>query len=281
MELEQEKFHKVVDLDKIIADSDNTFLKSLPRFVINYMKKVLCQDELNDYHNRHKDKFGIDYINAMLSELGVKVIMHNEKLVSGIDRAVFVANHPLGGIDAMSYLSCINELKGTVVSPSNELFYYIPNLRPLIVSVSVFGVNTKDKIEAINQAFESDKQIMIFPAGIVSRKFKGVIKDTEWHKSFISKAVQTQRYVVPVFIDGNNSKKFYRISRIRKFFGIKLSIETFFLPQEMLKQRGKKVHIYFGNPIHPDYFDKTKTHHEWAQDVKNLVYEIGKSNLGK
>jgi putative hemolysin len=276
MEIPEKKFHKVVDVEKLVKESKSKIAKYIPRFLIAKMKKILCQDELNVIHNKYSEKFGMEYVNALIKELGVEIQMNNEEVLRNVDRCIFVANHPLGGIDAISFLHCIHKHKGDVVSPSNEFFNYIPNLRPLIVGVNVFRRNDKEHIEAINKVFMSDAQIMIFPAGLVSRKYKGKIQDLEWHKSFVSKAIQTQRYVIPVFISGQNSKKFYRIAQWRKIFGIKLPIETLFLPQEMLKKRGYKISLTFGNPIPHTFFDKSQTPHQWAQDVKQMVYNIAK-----
>ncbi len=276
-----EEFQKVVDLDKIIEESNNKFFKTLPRFCVNFMKRVLRQDELNRIHNRYKDKTGIDYINDVITELNIEIRTHNTEAVKKDRRYVFVANHPLGGIDAISFLSCIHKFLGDVVSPSNEFFNYIPNLRPLIVGVNVFGQNNKQKAEAVAKAFDSDAHIMIFPAGKVSRKKKGLIRDVEWHKTFISKGVQNKRDVVPVFISGSNSKKFYRIEKLRKILGIKLPVETFYLPQEMLKKRGYKIDLVFSKPIPYTYFDNSKTPHQWAQYVREMVYDTGKNTLSK
>jgi putative hemolysin len=272
-------FHKVVDLENLIANGNNKLLKLIPGIAVKRMKKILCEKELNLMHSKHVEKTGIDYTNAMLSELQIEVKMHNEDVVRKEGRFIFVANHPLGGVDALAFLSCINALKGRVVSPSNELFNYVPNLRPLIVGVNVFGKNTKEKSDAITKAFFSDAQIMIFPAGKVSRKSKDGIRDLHWHKSFVSKAIQTQRDVVPVFISGKNSKKFYRIAFLRNLLGIKLSIETFFLPQEMLRKRNSTLHLVFGQPISYQTFDKSKTPDQWAQHVKGMVYELGEKTL--
>lgn len=279
MNSESKDLQKVVDLDKIVSQSNKKFIKLLPRFCINYMKRVICQKELNEIHNRYKDKTGIDYINALLEELEIEIKMHNSDCVAKSGRYIFVANHPLGGIDSMAFLSCINKVYGEVISPSNELFNYIPNLHSLIVGINVFGQNSKIKAEAVNKAFESNAQIMIFPAGMVSRKHKGCIRDTEWHKSFVSKAIQTKRDVVPVFISGSNSKKFYRIAKIRKLFGIKLSVETLYLPQEMLKKRGSKIDLVFSKPIPYSFFDNSKTAFQWAQYVCDLIYNVGQNKF--
>lgn len=279
MEPELKTYDKVVDLDEIVANSNNKLLKSFPPFLMRIMKRILMQDELNEIHRKHKDKVGIDYTNAMLGELSIDVKVHNTDNLKVGNRYIYVANHPLGGVDALSLLKCIHQLEGKVLSPSNELFNNVPNLRPLIVGVNVFGKNTKAKSEAIAKAFESDFPIMIFPAGKVSRKTKGVVMDLEWHKSFISKAVQNHRDVVPVFISGENSAKFYRIARWRAFFKIKLTIETLFLPQEMFKKKGSSLDLVLGAPIPWSNFDKTKTHQEWANEVKKIVYDLGKTHL--
>ena len=275
MNAESTGFQKIVDLEKWMKGS--RLFRNLPGFVVGRLKKMICEEEINALHNKLIDKVGMDYVNAILLELDITIRMHNEKSLEHADRCIFVANHPLGGIDALSFLHCISQLKGRVVSPSNQFFNYDPNLEPLIVGVNVFGCSSREQTRAINNAFLSDAQIMIFPAGLVSRKVDGEVKDPEWHKSFVSKAIQTHRYVVPTFITGVNTPKFYRISRIRKFFRIKMPVEILCLPREMLNKRGCSIDLVFGAPIPYSHFDGSKRPHEWAQHVRTMVYDLGKS----
>jgi hypothetical protein len=274
IEQKEKTYYPVVDLDKMIVNSRFKLIRNTPGFLVRWMKNIICQDELNSIHKKCYHKVGIDYINAILNELNINVVMHNVEALENLDRCIFVANHPLGGIDSMSFLHCINKLKGSVVSPSNEFFKYIPNLHPLIVGVNVFGKNTREQTMAINQVFMSDVQIMIFPAGLVSRMINGKVQDMPWHKTFISKAIQTKRYVVPTWISEVNTRKFYRIAKVRKFSGVKLPVEILFLPQEMLKKRGKTIHLAFGEPKPHVFFDTTKTPHQWAQLVREEIYKI-------
>ena len=271
------EFQKVVDLDKWFKGSNNKLFRNLPGFIVNRLKKMICEKEMNALHNDNIDKVGIDYVNAILNDLDITIRMHNENALAGAEKCIFVANHPLGGVDALSFLHCIYQLKGKVVSPSNQFFNYDPNLVPLIVGVNVFGNSSRDQTRSINNAFQSDAQIMIFPAGLVSRKINGEIKDPEWHKSFVSKAIETKRYVVPTFITGVNTPRFYRISMIRKFFRIKMPVEILCLPREMLNKKGSTIDLIFGDPIAYSYFDASKRPHEWAQHVKNMVYDMGKN----
>ncbi len=267
---------KVLEVEKMMRESKFLVFRLFPRFLINMLKSVIREDEINNLHLKVAHKTGIEYVGALLQELNIQVYIHHTERVEYADRCIFVANHPLGGIDALSFLHSIYQLKGEVVSPSNNFFSYVPNLRPLIVGVNVFGKNTRQQTAAINQVFLSNKQIMIFPAGLVSRKINGKIQDTPWQKSFISKAIQTQRYVVPVFISGQNTRVFNRIYKFRKMMGISIPLEAARLPAEMFLKKGSDIHLVFGDPIPPDFFDRTKTPLEWAKYVREVVYKLGK-----
>ena len=265
---------KIVDIDAVIAKSSSKFFKSLPKFVVNRIKKIVHQDEMNRIHREHNHKIGMDYVYGLLEEGEIKIDIKGEENINKNKKYVYVANHPLGGIDAMSFLHCIYKIHNNVVSPSNEMFEYIPNLHPLIVGINVFGQNTKEKAKEINKAFESDKQIMIFPAGEVSRRTKGKIIDPKWQKTFISKAIQYKRDIVPAHISGRNSNKFYRIANLRKFFGIKMYIESLYLIDEMMKQYYLNLKITLGKPIPYTSVTKEFSHKEWAQKIKDIVYSL-------
>jgi putative hemolysin len=161
-----------------------------------------------------------------------------------------------------------------VVSPSNEFLTRIPNLQPVILGINVFGKNTKETAGKLNELFESDSQIMIFPSGEVSRRKKGVISDPVWQKSFITKAIQHKRDIIPVHISGRNSNLFYNVANLRKFLGIKMYIETMLLPREMLNQRNSIIKVSIGKVIPYQTFTSEMTHLEWAQKVKEIVYNI-------
>jgi putative hemolysin len=147
----------------------------------------------------------------------------------------------------------------------------IPPLKELFIPINKFG-NQRNSINQINVAYESDKQVLIFPAGLASRKNKGVIADLAWHKHFIQKAVEHHRDVIPVFMSGRNSNFFYRFSKFRKMIGIKFGLEMLLLPDEMFKQRGRNFTITFGKPIPWQTFDHTKSPTQWAEEVKGVVY---------
>jgi 1-acyl-sn-glycerol-3-phosphate acyltransferase len=98
--------------------------------------------------------------------------------------------------------------------------------------------------------------------------------DLEWKKTFLSKARKFNRDVVPVYIDGNNSKFFYNLARNRKRLGLKVNIEMLFLINEVYKQKSKTINIIFGKPIPITTFDKRFNDKVWAEKVKEHVYSL-------
>ncbi len=269
-----EDIYKTIDIEKAIRNGSSRFFKSLPRFVIKLIIKIISQEELNSTIYNNREKNGVPFINGVLHDWNVKVEIKGAENVPPSGRFIFVGNHPVGGMDALSILSMIYNFFPDVVSPSNELLKTIPNLRPLILGLNVFGRSTKDTANKINELFESDIQVMMFPAGEVSRRKKGIISDPVWQKSFISKAIQHKRDIIPVFIEGRNSDFFYNVANLRKFLGIKMYIETLLLPREMLKQRNSTITINIGKPVSYQTLTKEFTHAEWALKVKSIAYSI-------
>jgi 1-acyl-sn-glycerol-3-phosphate acyltransferase len=273
-----EELRNVIDIEKTIKKGNSRFLRSLPKFIIRLIIRIVGQDEMNEVINKNCDKTGVPFINGVLQDWNVKLKIKGAENVLTHGRFIIVANHPVGGMDAMAIFSVMNNFYPDLISPSNQLLVNIPQLRPSLLGINVFGKNTKETVIKIDEMFESDTQIIIFPAGEVSRKEKGVISDLIWQKSFISKAIQHKRDIIPVFISGNNSRLFYVVANIRKFLGIKMYIETLLLPREMLQQRNSTMTFKIGKPISYQTFSNEKTHLEWAQWVKSIVYSLSEQN---
>jgi putative hemolysin len=269
-----EKIFKTIDIEKSFKNSGSKLARSLPKFIIRILKKIIWQDEMNATIHRSQHLTGVPFVNSVLNDWKVKVVIKGGENIPESGRFVFVANHPVGAIDSLSFLSTIYQFFPEVISPSNQLFKYIPNLNPVILGVNVFGINTKETAEKLNQLFESDAQVMIFPSGEVSRRKKGKISDGIWQKTFITKAVQYQRDIIPVHISGRNSGFFYFVANFRQFLRIKTYIETILLPNEMMRQRNSTVVMTIGKPISWASLTKERSQNDWAQFVKWKVYEM-------
>ena len=151
---------------------------------------------------------------------------------------------------------------------------YLPGLAPLCIPINKTGKQGRDFPAMVEAGFKSDHHMLMFPAGLCSRKIDGKIHDLPWKKTFISKSVETHRDIVPIHFSGQNSEKFYRIANICKALNLKFNVAMLFLVDEMYKNVHKTFRVAFGKPIPWETFDKSKSPAQWAQYVQDKVYEL-------
>ncbi len=268
-----------LDLDNVIQAKNKRLYKVLPRFVMSYLKRIVHQKELNYIMRTFKDLEGLEFVEAVLKHFNVRTKAIGVENVPTNGRFVFASNHPIGGVDGMIFMQEVGKFFGPNKSMINDLLMHITNMQSLFVGVNKHGANSRESLEAINKTFDSDEHILIFPAGLASRRKKGVIKDPEWKKTFITRAVKHQRDVVPVHISGRLSNFFYNLANLRKFLGIKANLEMLYLSDETFKQKEKEFVITFGKPVSYSTFDKRHSHYEWAQLMREHIYKV-KDNAG-
>ncbi len=272
---------KPINIREVFASKNPRMAKLMPGFVYRYITKIIHVDFINDFLQRNGHLIGIEFVDRVVEEFNVHEHLYGLENIPATGRFIFASNHPLGGFDGMLLMKIVDKKLGKFKFLSNDILMNIPNLKPLFVPVNKHGGHSRDVAKNLLEIYKSDQQIMIFPAGLASRKIKGKIVDLEWKKHFISKSIQYKRDVIPVFIGGRNSNRFYRIANLRKLLKIKWNLEMFLLPDETMKHRNRDVHIYFGKPLSYNTFDNSKTHLEWASFVKDKVYQLpGKFETG-
>jgi len=270
----EEKEFKPLDIKEIFAGKSPKLAKAMPNFVYRYINKILQLDFINDFLKRNGHLKGIDFVDQVVDEFNVKEHIYGYENVPVSGRFIFASNHPLGGFDSMLLMKYVNQKLGKLKFLSNDILMSISNIKSMLLAVNKHGGHSRDAAKLLIETYNSDAQILIFPSGLASRKIKGEIMDLDWKKHFITKSIKHKRDVIPVFIDGRNSKRFYRVAKFRKFFRIKWNLEMFLLPDETVKHQNSDLPIYFGKPIPYTTFDKTKTHKEWADWVKERVYNL-------
>ena len=265
----------LIDIDAILASKAGKKARYVPRFLVSYLKKIAHQEELNGFLENEQDRYGVEFIEDFFR------FFDNSFEVEGMENLpsegwhTFVSNHPLGAIDGMGLGMILGrhydeKIKYLV----NDLLMNIPQLKSLFIPINKTGRQSKNLPRQVDEAFKSENHILMFPAGICSRRTNGVIRDLEWKKTFITKSVQTQRDVVPIHFDGRNSDFFYNLANINKMLGLKFNIAMLYLADEMFKNRGQKFKVTIGKPIAWETFDKSKTPAEWAQYVQDVVYSL-------
>lgn len=266
-----------IDVEKVIRSKSEKLAKRIPRFVINYLKKIIHQDELNDILLRRGDSSGVDFATEMVEEFDIRFNVHTSTSLDPAKRYIFVSNHPLGGMDGIILISYLGgQFDNKVRFVVNDLLMHIEPLKPVFVPVNKYGKMRHQSTNLFNEAFASDNQILYFPAGLCSRLIGGKITDLEWKKTFVTKAIDSQRDIVPMYFSGRNSKFFYRLANIRKRLGIKFNIETLYLPDEMFKNRGNTFDLYIGEPIPYEQLCDGTGHKEWCRRIREKCYNLPK-----
>ncbi len=286
----------LIDLESLFRAKNPQLLRVIPKFVLSYLKRIIHQEEVNGYIYRNRSKTGLPFVDAILKEFGVNVEIQDKRTIqdtvsANIDlpqgmipsqgRFIAAANHPLGGLDGMALMQALGRMRSDIVFPVNDLLMNVPGLRPLFIPINKHGRNTENA-QLINETFASEKMILYFPAGLVSRKQRidgsYMIRDLEWKNTFIKKAKKYQRDIIPVFVEGRNSNWFYNLAMWRKRLGIKANIEMLYLVDEMARQFNKTITIMVGDPIPYSTFDKSKTDAQWAAWVQEKVYGLSTLN---
>lgn len=273
-----EEIEKTIDIDKILRDKMGAKAKFVPSFAVNWLKRILHEDEVNQFLWESRGLTGTEWLTECVSYLDMTLQIEGlENLPKKDDGKLytFVSNHPLGGQDGVALGSIIGKhYDGKFRYLVNDLLLNLPGLKPVSIGINKTGKQSRDFPRMVEAGFQSDNHILMFPAGLNSRKINGKIHDLEWKKTFITKSIEYQRDVVPIFFGGRNSDRFYRIAHFSDKYVKKVNIAMLFLVDEMYRNVGKTFRVAIGKPIPWQTFDKSRTPMEWAKYVEDMVYEL-------
>ena len=263
-----------LDVDKALREKNPKLYKRIPKFLIRWIERLIHQDEMNGFLKENIDRSSIEFATKTIDFFGVKFKAIQEENIPKTGRYIVVCNHPLGGIDGMALISAVGKQRKDIKFPVNDLLMQLTPMHEVFIPVNKHGRNTQNAAQQLNDVFASDEMILYFPAGLCSRKQNGIVRDLAWKKTIIAKAKEYQRDIIPAYFEGENSNRFYNIANWRKKLGIKVNIEMIFLPDEAFRQKGKELFVIFGRSISYQQFDQTKNEKEWAEWLKNEVYEL-------
>lgn len=264
-----------INIRNVFRRKSPKFSRLIPGFIYRIIEKIIHQNEMNAVLSRTtslKDAEFVDYVLEKEIKCTISVTGMDNIPISG--GAILVSNHPLGGLDGMILMSLASKVRKDVRVIVNDILSEIPNFDEIFIPVNKFGKSAKKSLNLIENAYAAGSLVIIFPAGLCSRRKKGIIRDIEWQKSFISRSKKYNIPVIPLYFDGKNSTLFYTLANIRKFLNIKTNIEMFLLADEMYRQKGKVFKIFVGEPILPEIFENGKKEVEWAAHVRGFVYAL-------
>lgn len=277
-----ESIEKTIDIEKILRDKMGEKARYVPRFVISWLKKIIHEDEVNRFLWENRKLEGTEWLTACVQYLDMTLdIVGAENLPDKHDGKLytFVSNHPLGGQDGVSLGSIIGQhYDGKFRYLVNDLLLNLPGLKPVSIGINKTGRQSRDFPRMVEAGFNSNNHLLMFPAGLNSRKINGEIHDLPWKKTFITKSVETHRDVVPIHFSGRNSKRFYRIAKFSDRW-LPFNLAMLFLVDEMYRNVGKTFRITIGKPIPWQTFNKTKSPMEWAKFVEDRIYGLPLSSI--
>jgi putative hemolysin len=270
-----------IDIEKILASKVGDKMKFIPKSLVNWLIRTTHQEELNEFIWRSRDHEGYDWLEDCVKFLDMNLKVEGFENLPEKDsqkRYTFVSNHPLGGGDGVALGAILGRKYGNDIRLIvNDILMHLPGLAPLCIPVNTTtSKRERAMTEMVEKGFASDYNLLLFPAGLCSRKIDGKIQDLEWKKTFITKSIESQRDIVPIHFEGHNSNKFYRIANICKMLKLKVNVAMLYLPDEMIKNRHNTFTVRIGKPIPWQTFDKSRKPKEWAQWVREQVYELGK-----
>lgn len=274
----EDKYGNLIDFRKILESKAPKLMKRMPNWVFRRIQKLLHEEDINVILSKYGHLQGVDFVQAVVRDFNLNVVVQGAENLTASDRIIVASNHPLGGLDGIALIGTVGTYCPDPVTPVNDFLMFVKNLQPIFIPVNKAGkgvANREENVRLFNETFAGDRAICYFPFGLCSRKVKGgKIMDLEWKKTFVSKAREFQRDVIPTHIDGQNTKFFYNLARLRKSLNIKVNIEMAFLVDEFFKQRNKTLTITFGKPIPYQTFDKRHSDAEWAERLRCFSYAL-------
>ncbi|MDE6006640.1 MAG: 1-acyl-sn-glycerol-3-phosphate acyltransferase [Muribaculaceae bacterium] len=248
----------------------------IPGFLISGLERLIHQDELNDVLRTTYPAVGTDFADGAYRFFDLSLEVEGLENIPDEGRFIFASNHPLGGLDGIGLIKVLGARYGDdgLKFLVNDMLMNVEPLRPVFLPINKYGAQGRAAARAIADAYASDVQILIFPAGLVSRLHPdGKIRDLEWQKSFVSKAIEYKRDIIPVRFEGRNRMSFYRLAKWRKKLGIKVNLEQAMLPAEVCASRGKAFKVTFGKPI-PWQTIEARAHKEGVAAVAASLREM-------
>lgn len=270
-----------IDLRAVLRSKLGRKARFVPRCVPWLLEKCINVHGLNWLLSHNHPKTGAEFCRGVCQDLEITVegTAPYGMPEAANRRVLVVSNHPLGGLDGMALIDFFTvHYGGKVHFIVNDLLMHVQPLSDVFVPVNKHGAQSASAVADMHGALAGDDPVLIFPAGLVSRLHDdGTIADLEWKNSFINMAVKNNRDIVPVWFEGENTRFFYRLARLRKKIGLKFNIEMVRLPRELFAQKGKTLTIVVGKTIPVEKLRAFTSRHQAAGYVRQQVENLRKS----
>ena len=261
-----------IDIGAVLQTKAPRLSQRIPAFAVQWLRRTIHEAEINHILRTYWDLPPQEFIRACFREWEVTYSAEGLERLDPKGRYLFVANHPVGGMDGMMLADKLIERFGDARVVVNDLLMHLEPLRPLWIPVNKYGAQNAAYARKFDEEMFGERQILTFPAGLCSRRIRGEVTDLPWKSSFLKKAYASQRQIVPLFVEGRLSNFFYRMTALRKMLGVKFNIELLWLPDEMFSQKGRHFRIVAGEPIPMAELQEQGSLHEQTEYIRKKTY---------
>ncbi|MCS7003816.1 MAG: lysophospholipid acyltransferase family protein [Cytophagales bacterium] len=246
-------------------------------FTADFIMKLFDFDRFNEVYAELSIFKGVNFVNAALERLKVKIDIPEEDLkhIPQEGSFIVVANHPFGLLDGLVMIKLFGERRPDFKIPANFLLKKIEPVSDFIMPVNPFdNKQIASSVSGLRQTFQHIQEghpIGLFPAGEVStyQSEFGMITDRQWQDAAIRIVKKANVPVLPMYFQGSNSLVFHLLGLIHP------NLRTARIPTELFKKENSTLVTRIGSPISPkelSQFDKTS---KLGRYLRAKTYALG------
>lgn len=267
-----------IDVGAVLRSRLPRLWRFIPSSLVRRLEGIVCQERLNWLLEHNHGRQGADFCRGVFDDLNISYRILGEENLPPVSnrRVVIMSNHPLGGLDGMVLIEYFTRRYGPGVKfVVNDLLMAVKPLAGVFVPVNKHGRQSRRALELTREVFAGDDPIIVFPAGLVSRlRPDGTIRDLEWQKSFVQRAVESRRDIIPLHFGGHNSPFFYKFAKNRQRLGLKFNIEMIYLPREVFNNENAEFTVTIGKPIPWQKLKGGRDARAEAAAIRKVVYSL-------
>lgn len=221
-------------------------------FTAPLIAKAFKLDKLIYMYEMHKEKKGLDFIDAVFKDLNITYSISEQDLNNIPKGSTFIviSNHPYGFLDRLLMTKILIQQQPDFKVMGNKSLKKILPIADYVYpvhSLDIHNINqlSLSEIKALSEHVNNGSPIGIFPAREVSSYQEDTksITDKRWDISVIKLIKKAKVPIVPMYIHGSNSFAFHLLGRIHPI------LRAAQIPAELLNKKNQNIKIRIGSPI--------------------------------
>lgn len=261
-----------ISLSSVLDNKNNSKLKRAIAWLgdrVMGLNKLQKMYESSGISGAEPEEFG-----DKLCELFNTQLEGQEALAQALPKeggVILVSNHPFGCMEGIVIAHALAKLRPDVKVLANTALRMFKEIESHFIFINPLKANDPMNIGALKACKQHVKDggvLLVFPAGKVSyyRKDKKRICDDVWNRLPAQLARTTDTPVLPLFVEGQNSRFFITMGRI--YFRFKLLL----LFREMMRHQNQNIKLKVGNLLPTKLLSKLKSVEEINDFIRCQTY---------